>query len=441
MRYTTDPATFIPPTLQTVQHIARREGLDELSPDELDFVWDLLAKTAGAEVREFDEAEAQADAAVHAMNEAQAFVGRTGGTVDHEEWELIKNFQNDYHRYQHQRYDTLAAADLNELPGYNKPTQAVRLVWLFRAMQRLWVMYLVNVTVVMFIDALAAAIQQISELRRADVELLELFVGGDEPHDEAIMLGLELSVSGIQVSEMLRICRKLSELSEQQGRTVLRPDPNGEERALRDIENLSELGKVTPSAFMLPRPLFLQRAVNGGLNVRESQTRHDHKQLLFMVVDGSSSMLEDGMLGASRAAGIVMNRLEAVIAGEAELHLRFFDANLREQEFHADSPESARELMRIIADPTQYMGWSTVFDTTLAAASVRAEEIVVARNLRDPEIVFVTDGQAPVPALSALGGKKLHTFQVGEEENKELSRLARRSGGMGVYLALDEEAV
>lgn len=59
-----------------------------------------------------------------------------------------------------------------------------------------------------------------------------------------------------------------------------------------------------------------------------------------------------------------------------------------------------------------------------------------ARGLRDPEIVFVTDGQAFVPDLSVLGGKKLHTFQVGEQENIRLSNLARQSGGVGVYVGL-----
>mgnify|MGYP001557783155 CR=1 FL=1 len=175
--------------------------------------------------------------------------------------------------------------------------------------------------------------------------------------------------------------------------------------------------------------------------MRDPRTRRAQKQLLFMVVDGSASMLDDGFLGASRAAGIVMNRLQAVINGEAELYLRFFDGALREQEFHADSPASARELMRIISDPTQYLGDWTEFAGTLKAAGQRAEEILKARGLRDPEIVLVTDGEAYVPSLSVLGGKRLLVFQVGEEENIALSKLARRSGGVGVYVGLQDGEV
>ncbi|HEU5187568.1 MAG TPA: VWA domain-containing protein [Candidatus Saccharimonadales bacterium] len=436
MRYTVDPASFIPPTLRTIEHIAKREGLGELTHDELDFVWDLLAKTAGADVREFDEVEAQADAAVHAMEEAQAFLARGNNAAHFDEWRVTRQFEYEYHLHQHQRYSALVEVDLNQLPGYNKPTQAVRLLWLFRAMQRLWILHIISIEYGNFVQVVADAVAMVEALSWNQMEMLEAFVSGDEPGEEAIVLGLELAVSGIQVDEMLRIARKLSELAELQGRAKLTPDPNGEEIVLRDIQELSELGRATQSAFTLPSRLRMQRAAMGELDVRDPRTRRAQKQLLFMVIDGSGSMLGDGLLGASRAAGIVMNRLEAVIKGDAELYLRFFDGALRKQEFHADSPASARELMRVISDPAQYLGGSTEFEETLRAASQRAGEILANRGLRDPEIVFVTDGEAYVPPLSVLDNKKLHAFQVGEEENHELSDLARQSGGVGVYIGL-----
>ncbi|HYG84030.1 MAG TPA: hypothetical protein VD907_04065 [Verrucomicrobiae bacterium] len=405
---------------------------------EFDFVWDLLAKTAGAEIRPFDEIEAQAETAVHAMSEAQAFLARNSNK-NTPEWVIIESFERDLHLYQHQLYDALVEVDLNQLPGYNKPTQAVRLLWLFRAMQRLWVLRILQIAVELsFIEALAGAFKKIDALSEQDIEMLEAFVGGNEPNEEALLLGLELTMSGLQVDEMLRIGRKLSELSELHGQSKLTPDPNGEEVVLRDIKELSELGRAAQAAWALPKQLRIQRAVSGELPVRESRTRRTQKQLLFMVVDGSRSMLHDGRLGASRAAGIVMNRLRAVIDGDAELYLRFFDGALREEEFHADSPESARELMRIVSDPAQYMGYTTEFTGTLTAASKRSEEIVGDRDLRDPEIVFITDGQATVPSLSVVNGKLLHAFQVGVSENSDLTNLARQSGGIGAYLGLQD---
>jgi hypothetical protein len=439
VRYTEDPASYIPPTQRTIEHIAQREGLGELTQEELDCIWDILAKTAGAEVREFDEVEAQADAASHALDEAQAFMARNP-SLDCDEWNVVEEFEDQFHLHQHQRYDALEQVDLNQLPGYNKPTQAVRLLWLFRAMQRLWILRIIYITGLSFIESLAAAFDKIEALDEVQMEMLEAFVGSDNPNEEAVLLGLQLAMSSIQVDEMLRIARTLSELAElQSDRAKLTPDPNGEEVVLKDIEELRELGKASQSAFALPPRLRMQRAVSGELGVRDPRTRRDRKQLLFMVVDGSGSMLRDQCLGASRAAGIVMNRLRAVIDGNAELYLRFFDGALREEEFHADSPESARDLMRIISDPGQYMGNSTKFEDTLRAASNRSEVLLTARGLRDPEIVFITDGKAMVPDLSTLGGKKLHVFQVGEEEKTELSDLARQSGGVGIYVGVTVE--
>ena len=50
MRYTDDPSNLILPTSATIKHIAKREGLGELTELEWDFLWDLLAKTGGAQV-------------------------------------------------------------------------------------------------------------------------------------------------------------------------------------------------------------------------------------------------------------------------------------------------------------------------------------------------------------------------------------------------------
>ncbi|MGD8374001.1 MAG: hypothetical protein PVI21_04040 [Candidatus Woesebacteria bacterium] len=439
MRYTDDPLNFLPPTDATIRHVSRREGLGELTPTEFDFISDLLAKAAGAEVRDFDEAAAQAEAAVNAMEEAEAFMARNSNAAQMDRWRVTQAFERDYHDHQHQLYNALVEVDLGKLPGYNKLAQAVRLLWLFRAMQRLWVMGLVVLVFEdSFLAALSDAFAKVDALDAQQMAMLETFVGGDEPGDDATLLGLELSVSGIHIVEMLRIARKLSELAElQQDKAKPTPDPNGEDVSLRNIEEISELGKATQSAFTLPPRLRMQRAVSGELDVRNPRTRRAQKQLLFMVVDGSGSMwFDDSTIGASRAAGVVINRLEAVIKGEAELYLRFFDGGLREEEFHADSPATARELMRVVSDPAQYMGGSTEFASTLTSASRRAEEILTERGLRDPEIVFVTDGQAPVPNLSALGGNTLHAFQVGTTENQELSALARKSGGVGVYLGL-----
>jgi hypothetical protein len=436
VRHTQTPSWLILPSEVTVKHIAHREGLGELTEAEFDFVWDLLAKLGGAEVQEFDEAAAQAEAAVNALSEAAAFAGRTG--IDAES--VVPWFEDSYHLIQHQLYEALTQIDLAEIPGYNHPTKAVRLLKLFRDMEKLWVLYIINIELLGFVQFLNDALEQMDKMDPRLMVLLKRF-SSDQSDEAALMLGLELRLQNIQLEEMLRVARKLDELAPFQGRLV-KPirDPDGEDMGVRAIENLTELSRTSQANFALPRDLLMARAAQGELDVREPQTHRDKKQLLFMVVDGSGSMLFDQALSASRAAGIVMNRLQAVIDGEAETYLRFFDARLREQEFHANSPESAQELLRIVTDPQMYKGRSTEFYQPLDVASRRAKEILASRSLKDPELFFVTDGGAEVPPLEILQGIKMHSVQVGAEENVELSNLSRTSGGTPLYTCVDLEA-
>lgn len=432
MRYTTDPPNLILPTEATIHHIAKREGLGALSENEFDLVWDLLAKAGDAQVAEFDEEQAQVEAGMYAILEAEAFCQRHP-SADKEE--AARFFERNFHTMQHRCHELLEALDLNDIPGYNHPVKAVRVVKLLRSAQLMWVLHIISLHVDSLIECIMEAMQRVDALSDADMALLKEFTAGsDHAEDEAEMLGIELQLSGFDLGEVLRISRQLDELSEFQSKHAKpTPSPNGENVRLRDIKDFSELGRVTQQAFTLPSRLRLHRAATGELSVRQPETRRDQKQLLFMVVDGTGSMLADGATSASRAAGVVMNRLKAVIDGEAEVYLRFFDGDLREEEFHANSPESARELMDRVMNPAQYMGMRTEFKSTLAAAGYRVKELVASGKFRAPELVFVTDGHAPVPHESILEGVKMHAVQVGMFEVHDLSSLARQSGGVSVY--------
>lgn len=439
MRYTNDPPNLILPTEATIEHIAKREGLGELTELEWDFVWDLLAKTGGAQVAEFDEDKAIFDAELHAMLEAEAFMRRHPG-IDFEH--VSEKFTEDYHNMQHQLYHVLVELDLNEIPGYNHAAKAIRVIELIRRTQVLWIVMILDVKVAASLfEMIDNAIEEVKALTDSDLALLRQFVGplSEEPELDTEFLGIQLQLGGMDLQEVLRIARHLDTLSElQRGRSKLTPDPNGEEVKLRGIRDLSELGRASQQDLALPRRLRMKRAVEGELNVREPNTRRNKKQLLYLVVDGSGSMLHDGATSASRAAGVVINRLQAVIDGDAEVYLRFFDGDLREKEYHANNASSARELMRVVSDPAQYLGGWTMFAPTLNAASLRIQELLKLGNLKEPELMFVTDGNATIPDVSVLRGVKMHTVQVGTEEVTTLSELARQSGGISVYTGLSE---
>ena len=129
----------------------------------------------------------------------------------------------------------------------------------------------------------------------------------------------------------LEISRQLDSLSKMQVRKNKKQeaDPNGEEIISRPINGFDELSKLSKSewaAYQTNRSYFWYRVAGKQARVRERVVTIEKKQLLFIIVDCSGSM--DSGKRIAKACGVVMNRLKAVIAGEAELYFSFFDTKL-----------------------------------------------------------------------------------------------------------------
>ena len=124
-----------------------------------------------------------------------------------------------------------------------------------------------------------------------------------------------------------------------------------------------------------------------------------------------------------------MNRLKAVIAGEAELYIRLFDTSLKE-EHHASTPEEARSLMKYFTEKN-FSGGRTDIPGCMKAAQSRIVEIIDEGAHYRPELVVISDGDDNTSALmvSDFPGTKLHAFLV-ECKNQHLSKLAQMTGGV-----------
>jgi uncharacterized protein with von Willebrand factor type A (vWA) domain len=156
---------------------------------------------------------------------------------------------------------------------------------------------------------------------------------------------------------MLDISRHLDKLTRMQVRRQRKfeLDPEGDERRFRPIAHLGELGKLPQSEWALPKNYRLYRAVTHQSMVRERYTRLERKQLLYVIIDCSGSMGSGQRL--FKAGGILMNRLKAVIDGDAELWFRWFDTGLK-KEHYVETPEQARELIKLVAQGN-YSGGGT----------------------------------------------------------------------------------
>lgn len=234
--------------------------------------------------------------------------------------------------------------------------------------------------------------------------------------------------------EMLRISRQLDSLSRMRvsRETKFTPDPEGDDVRSRAIKNLGEISKVAKPAWVTyqkSRTYFWYRAVSGQLAVRERGIRSERKQLLYIIIDCSGSM-KDTPNRIPRACGVLMNRLKAAMKGDAVLYFRFFDTRLHEEHF-VSTPEEAKRAMEAVRKGS-YSGRGTAIDVCAREALARIEEIVKEGKTHRPELVVVSDGGDTV-RLSAedLASTRLHAFLV-ECENRPLTDLAIKSGGVGV---------
>lgn len=231
--------------------------------------------------------------------------------------------------------------------------------------------------------------------------------------------------------ELLRVSRHLDKLSPMRvaKSNKLEADPEGDERRWRPIRNLGELHKIPQSEWALPKSYRMYRALTGQTPVRERCVRTEKRQLLYILIDCSGSMGNGERI--AKAGGVLLNRLKAVMAGEAEVYFRFFDGSPR-QEHHAATPEEAKALMTQVMSRGNYSGGSTDIRAAVQAAATRINELITSgEQLYKPEICLVSDGEAAVPNREDLGGVRLHVFNV-ECAQQELVELARSTGGVGI---------
>jgi Mg-chelatase subunit ChlD len=231
----------------------------------------------------------------------------------------------------------------------------------------------------------------------------------------------------------LNISRQLDSLSKMQVRKCKKQeaDPNGEEVITRSINGFDELSKLSKSewaSYQTSRSYFWYRVAGKQARVRERVITIEKKQLLFIMVDCSGSM--DSGNRIAKACGILMNRLKAVIAGEAELYFSFFDTELVKV-YSVKTPEEAKSLMETLRNKN-FSGCLTNIDGCMKQAKAEIDKIIAEGATYRPELVVVTDGDDTISSTAKdFAGTKVHAFVV-EKRNPKLVNLAKATGGVGI---------
>lgn len=243
------------------------------------------------------------------------------------------------------------------------------------------------------------------------------------------------AVSDENIKSLLEVARHLDKLSKMRVRKTrkVEPDPNGDEVRQRPIEDLSELTKV-PSSHLgklkVAKRYFMYQAATQQLPVRERVTRVEKKQILYILCDASGSM------NGSRhnlAAGVVFNRIKAVIDDTAEVWLQLFDEGLQDNLHRATTPDEGRKLQKWFQQRNFHGGGTNITAAVKGAVENIEEELSQRNDLTRPELVVLTDDDSSAGKLSTsdLQGIKLHAFCM-ETKNDALTKLARRTGGVGI---------
>jgi uncharacterized protein with von Willebrand factor type A (vWA) domain len=241
-------------------------------------------------------------------------------------------------------------------------------------------------------------------------------------------------VEGSDKRAMLDISRQLDQFTKMQARRqrLVSPDPAGEEVRTRPIRHLGELQRVAKTAWATRQQnlsFFLYQAITGQLPVRERVTRMERKQAIFVLVDGSGSMSGRKHW---KATGVVMNRLKAVLSGDAEVWVSVFDTQLS-RVHHASTPAEAREVVKKFAAGNFSGGGTDIAAAVRAAHKYVEDKIKAGEALYRPEIVVLTDEDSSVSSLkkSEVAGTKVHGFAM-QVSNPSLVEFARSTGGVGM---------
>jgi len=233
---------------------------------------------------------------------------------------------------------------------------------------------------------------------------------------------------------MLQIKRNLDKLVKlRTGKHVrLTPDPNGSEVRYRPINDFSEIDRLNPGELIYNRNYLNYRIISGTSTIRERCSKQEKKMLLYLLIDCSSSMHSHNRF--LKAGGVLMNRLKAVLEGEAEVSFSFFHDELgKEFTASSDSLSEVKNLMSKIKYENFDEGSTAIAYCTKEAIKRMNKKLENNPNLTKPELLVVTDGCDNTTSLKLehLGRVTLNTIIVGGT-NDHLLKIARQSGGVAI---------
>ena len=451
---TEPPPTYISPSHEEMKEAAEQVGLKGFARD---LVADLCNLAAGGRTL---PPSAYRDAVRKRVEESLPAPDPNGnwvlpkGSYTKNREELVGALADKAMRYHQNVGDFLQTVDLQKFPGNSPLEQAMSLLKLLSKQQGGFGGGEVGEPLPIFTDndksegvarALHETLDLVDALEGDELDMLDPQGANHEIEEEQDgQRSGSQSLNRLKVAEdlvpgsdkrvMLDISRTLDQFTKLQARkqVKLEEDPAGEEIRQRPIRHLGELSRVPATAWATRQQnpsFFLYQAVTGQLPVRERVTRVERRQAIYILVDGSGSM--NGQKHW-KATGVVMNRLKAVLSGDAVVWVAVFDTTLTKAEC-ASTPEEARVLIKKFSEGNFRGGGTDIAAAVKAAHRDIEERIQRGETLYRPEVVVLTDDDTSISALNKadIPGTRVHGFAI-ESVNKALVSFAQLTGGVGV---------
>lgn len=440
---TSPPVTYLSPSAEEMRETAKKVSLGSYSRD---LVTDLCHLAAGGKINPPSSYRSQVQERVEAQLPAPDSRGRwslKSGSYTSDRQQVLAEKLEQSLRYHQNVCDFLQTVELEKFPGQSPLEQAMNLLKLLSKKQggqgggeggEPLPIFTDNDQSEKVAEDLNHLMDEIDSLSEDEKELLDpnqdAGAGKGENGDDDLQK-MKVAEDFLRGKElMLQISRNLDKLTRMQVRKSKKqePDPAGDSVRNRPIAHMGEMSRLVKSEWALPSTYRNFRMITHTSFVRERVTTIEKKQLLYIIIDCSGSMGSGQRI--FKAGGILMNRLKAVIEGEAELYVRLFDTSLK-QEYHASTPAEAKELIRHFTEKN-YSGGSTDISGCARAAQKRIEEIIAAGATYRPELVVITDGEDSINlTMKDFQGTKMHAFVV-ECDNTALTDLAIATGGVGI---------
>lgn len=452
---TSAPAIYLPPSAEEMREAANQVGLKSFSRD---LVADLCNLAAGGTI---NPPSAYRSEVLRKVEEALPAPDSSGwwrlssGALTKSRQEVVSDRLEKALRYHQNVCDFLQTVDLGQFPGRSPLEQAMSLLKLLSKQQggsgggesgEPLPIFLDNDNPEAVGESLNSLMDEVDSLDESEQEMLDPDGnwqeseesekdGGRSGHQGLNRLKVAEDLSpGSDKRVMLDISRTLDQFTKLQARRQVRQeqDPAGEEVRNRPIRHLGELARVAKPAWAARQEspgYFWYQAISGQLPVRERVTTQERRQAIFILLDGSGSMKGQRHW---KATGVVMNRLKAVLSGDAVVWVSVFDTQMSEPRC-ARTPEEARAVIREFARGNFTGGGTNIAAAVKAAHDYIMKEIESGAALYRPEVVVLTDEDTSVNGLkkSEIPGTRVHGFAM-EVENRLLVDFARSTGGVGI---------